>query len=344
MKRIILILILLVSGTMLSRAQTIYWFEDFDFGGEWMLDDNWHISDGKLYFYWYPMTPNFDLKATSPPIQLIDNAEKLIVKQYLEVFGSSNPPEMAEISLIANGEEHLLWSHGLDAGHWGSPGGTDIEFDITEFAGDMVQFAFRTYGAVTWQWSTWDVHEIKLVATYPYDLAAHNISGPTAISETETGNWSLEVRNLGTQPQESFTVSMISQKFGDLISTIQVDETILPQQSLYIDFEWTPDFAHNTLLYAQVNSEHDDFNGNDVSNNHFVRVGPSQDFSVLLWNNDNGINTVVCPDQGDLVRPTTAMIRVLNKAAIPFQLVNNLPDELLDYDLIIASLGCYCMS
>ncbi len=344
MKKIILILSLLVSGTMLSRAQTVYWFEDFSFGGEWILDDNWHISDGKLHFNWYPMTPNFDLEAVSPPIHLIDNAEKLIVKQYLEVFGSSNPPEVAEISLIVNGEDQLLWSHGLDAGHWGSPGGSDIEFDIAEFAGETVQFKFRTHGPVTWQWSAWDVHEIKLIASYPYDLAAYTVTGPSTISEMETGNWSVEVMNLGTQPQHSFAVSLISQKFGDLVGTIQVDETILPQQSLQLDFEWTPDFAHNTLLYAQVSSEQDDFNGNDISDEHFLRVGPSQDFSVLLWNNDNGINTVVCPDQGDLVRPTVAMMRVLNKAAIPFQLVNNLPGELLDYDLIIASLGCYCLS
>lgn len=344
MKKIIPLLALLAVMHLPLHSQTVYWTENFDFGGEWTLQDNWHISEGKLHFFWHPQVINFDLVATSPAIQLVDEAETLKVRQFLEIYGSSTPSEMAEIILVAAGEEHLLWSHALSAGSWGASYGSNLELDVSAFAGQTVYFKFRTHGPATYQWNKWEIFELQLLATFGHDLAAYNISGPKAIDAANGGTWTLEVRNLGTQSQSAFTVSMYSHKFGDLLGTVDVEETIHPQQSINVDFEWVPEFAHNTLLYAEVSSPVDEFSGNDISANHFVRVGPDFDFNVLLWNNDNGINTVICPDQGDLVRPTVVLGRALNNAGITYQLVNSLPANLSGYDIVIASLGCYCLS
>ncbi len=344
MKKTILFLAILVLFRIPGHSQTVYWTEDFSFGGQWTLDNNWFISDGKLHFYWYPQLPNFDLSAISPVVQLVDNAESFIVKQHLNAYGASSPPETAEIILIANGEEHLLWSYTLNQGSWGSPAGTNVEFDIAAFAGQAVQFKFRTHGPNTYQWNAWDIHEIKLVATFENDLAAQSISGPKTVGVDESATWAVEVKNLGSLPQDGFTVALHSARFHEVVDIIDYTETIAPQQSVVINFDWTPNQVHNTVLYASLINQNDDYVGNNSSRKHFVRVKPEFDVNVLVWNKDNGINTVVCPDQGDKVRPTVVMTRVLNNAGINYQLINSLPADLSPYNIVMASLGCYCLS
>jgi hypothetical protein len=344
MKRILLQLALLALVNMPLHPQTSYWTESFDFGGEWTLQDNWHISEGKLHFFWHPQVLNFNLTALSPAIQLVSETETLKVRQYLEIYGSSSPSEMAEILLVAEGEEHLLWSHALSAGSWGAHTGSMLDLDVGDFAGQTVHLKFRTHGPATYQWSKWELFDLQLEATFANDLAAYAISGPTTVDADSGGTWALEVRNLGSQSQSSFNVSMYSQKFGDLLGTVNVEEPIYPQQSVEVAFEWLPDFEHNTLIYAELSSPLDEFSGNDVSSSHFLRVGPAFDFNVLLWNNDNGINTVTCPEQEDFVRPTVLLGRALSNAGINYNLVNSLPLDLSAYDIIIASLGCYCLS
>ena len=344
MKKMLLFLAIFALCRMPGAAQTVYWAEDFSSNAGWTLQQNWSISGGKLQFYWSPTVTNFDLSAISPPVELHANIQELIVNQHLNAYSASNPPETAEIYVISGDTEYLLWSHTLNMGNWGNQSGSEIDFDISDLAGQTVQFKFRTFGLTTFNWNWWQVFDLKLTAMFDHDLAAQSLTGPNSVNANQTGTWSFEVKNFGSQPQSEFSVSMYSLKFGSLIGTINVTEPIQPQQTLSFDFDWTPSFAHNTALYAVVNFEGDEFPANNVSESHFVRVKPELEISVLVWDWDNGISTVVCPEQGDLIRPTMALTRALDKTGITYQLENILPQSLEGYDIVFASLGCYCLS
>jgi hypothetical protein len=325
-------------------SQTVYWTENFESNQGWSLDQNWSIVSGKLQFYWSPTISNFDLSAISPVIMLDENVQDLIVKQHLNVFGASNPPETSEIYLVTSESEHLLWSHHHNQGNWGSTSGSEIEFDVSGFAGQSVQFKFRTFGPSTYQWNWWDVFSLRLTAMFQNDLAVAGIDGPNILSAGFSSVFSVLVINPGTEPQSDFTVSMMCYKTGALIGTAEITDTIQPQQTIEVDFEWTPTQVLNTAFYAEVELDDDEFEGNNKSKSHFIRVKPDNIFSLLVWDNDNGINTITCPDQGDVVRPTVVLTRALTNAGIDYELVNALPGDLNEYNIIFVSLGAYCLS
>jgi hypothetical protein len=344
MKRTSLLLALLLMLNIALFSQTIYWTEEFNSNQGWTLDQNWSFSGGKIRFYWTPSITNFDLSATSPEIQLHENTVDLIVKQHLDAFNSSNPPETAEIYLISGITEVLLWDHTLNMGDWGLSTGSDIYFDISEFAGQTVRFKFRTFGPTTYNWNWWDVFSIQLTAMFQNDLAALSINGPKILDPDETGTWNVQVKNYGSQAQSGFSVSMFSLKFNDFIGTVDVLESIQPQQSLTVDFSWTPPIAHNTALYAVVDLFGDEFEDNNISKSHFVRIVPDIPFTVLVWDNDNGIQTITDPEVGDLIEPSLSLTRALDNTGINYQLVSSLPPFLNNYDIIFATMGCYCLS
>lgn len=344
MKKLLFFVAVMLLLKMSLWSQTIYWVEEFDANQGWTLDENWSFSGGKIRFYWTPEITNFDLSAVSPAIQLHENTADLIVNQHLDAFSSSNPPEAAEIYIIAGETELLLWDYTLNYGDWGLSTGSDIAFDISEFAGQTVQFKFRTYGPTTYQWNWWDVFSLKLTASFQNDLTASGITGPSIINPNETGTWSVQVKNLGSQPQSGFTITLFSIKNNDLIGTIDVIESIQPQQSLSVDFSWTPEIAHNTALYASVELLGDEFEENNISRSYFLRIKPDIEFSVLVWDNDNGIQTINDPEIGDEIEPSLSLTRALDNTGITYQLVSSLPPFLNNYDIIFATMGCYCLS
>lgn len=344
MKKVLLFLVLLALSNIPVSSQTVYWTESFDNTSGWSLQQNWTISEGKLEFSWYPSTPNFDFSALSPAIALQANVQELIVKQHLSIFGTSNPPEVAEIYLLTATSQHLLWSHTLNQGSWGVEFGSEIAFNVSAFAGQSIQLKFRTFGLYTWNWNWWQIFDLKLTALFENDLAALEITGPNLLTVNQTGTWNAEVKNLGSQPQQGFAVSFYSLRFGNLVGTVNVAQTLIPQQTATVTFNWTPAFVHNTMLYAVVNVPGDEFSGNNSSKNYFVRIKPEYNFSILVWDNDNGIASVICPDQGDLIRPTTSLLRTLDKAGLTYDVVNALPQSLNGYNIVFVSLGCYCLS
>jgi hypothetical protein len=344
MKKVILFLVLFALCKLQVHTQTIIWSDNFDLNEGWTLGQNWNIGAGKLQFNWSGTIVNFDLSAVSPAIDLDSNVQDLIITQSLDALGASNPPEAAEIYLLASGEEYLLWSHTLDAGSWGSPTGTEIDFDISDFAGQTVQFKFRTFGPSAYNWNWWWVFDMKITALFENDLAAISITGPNIVSTNMTDIWTVKVNNLGLQPQSDFTVSMLCHKTGDTIGSVEVTDTIQPQETMSIAFEWTPTNIMNTTFYGAVNLNSDEFTGNDASKSHFIRVKPDIAYSMLVWDNDNGIATITCPDQGDHVRPTVVLTRALDNAGIGYQLVNSLPASLNEYDVIFISHGNFCLS
>jgi hypothetical protein len=344
MRKTILFLALLLLCKMQVFGQTIYWTENFETNQGWTLDQNWSIVGGKLRFYWSPTISNFDLSAISPVIMLDENVQDLIVKQHLNVFGASNPPETSQIYLVTSESEHLLWSHQHNQGNWGSTSGSEIEFDVSSFAGQSVQFKFRTFGPSTYQWNWWDVFNLKLTAMFQNDLAITGINGPNILTPDLTSIFSVLLSNPGTEPLSGFTVSMYCCKTGNVIGTTEIADVIQPQETMEVDFEWTPTQAFNTAFYAEVELEGDEFEGNNKSRSHFIRVKPDFDFSLLVWDKDNGINTITCPEQGDVVRPSVVLTRALTNAGIDYELANALPNDLNEYNIIFVSLGGYCLS
>ena len=344
MKKTLYLLLLFMLFKLPLMAQTPYWAEEFDTGQGWALDNNWAIANGKMQFFWSPTITNFDLSAVSPIITLPENTQELIVTQYLDVFGYSSPSEVAQIIIISEGDESLLWDHELAWDNWGAPGGTELILDISDFSGQDIQFKFRTFGPTTYEWNWWDIFRLEVTVMLDTDLTVTNVEGPIVIDITETGQWDMNVKNLGSLPQSDFTLKLFSFKFGDLIGTIDITEAINPGETKAFTFDWTPSIAQNTALYGIVIKDGDEYEQNNMSGSHFVRVNPDIDFNILVWDNDNSIGTILDPENGDMIQPSTGLTRALDAAGLNYDYCTSLPDDLFEYEILYSTMGCYCMS
>jgi len=342
MKNLLLFSLLLFLFRIPVEAQTIYWTEDFNSSQGWYLQDNWTIAEGKLEFSWTPSVNNFDLSATSPYIILDDNIGEVIFSQFLDVF-SASPDEFAEISIITEGGPVILWDYPLTGGSWGSTSGQDLSFSINEYAGQTVKFKFRTYGLTTFNWNAWDVLEIKLTAYYDHDLCISSLSGPTVVQLAENNSWTVEVTNNGSLPESDYTIEILDHKSGNIIGSLTSTEPIAPQQTKFFDIDWTPYAAYNTAFYGIVTHDADEFDGNNSSASHFIRIDPGIPCNILLWDHDNGIQTIVDPEKGDHIKPATGLQRILQDAGYEFDYMTDLPDNLNDYDIVLSTMGCYCL-
>ncbi|MFU8843141.1 MAG: hypothetical protein ACNA7V_04970 [Bacteroidales bacterium] len=342
MIKLVLLAFLLLFMRIPLAAQTAYWYEDFSSAQGWTLDDNWTLLDGKIQFYWSPIISNFDLSATSPLITLDQNTTDLVIKQFLHVYFGTND-EFAEIILITGDEEVQLWQYPLANGNWGSPAGSDLVIPIAQYAGTDVRIKFRTHGLNTINWNQWDLFDVQIMALFAHDLAVTEISGPVSVSVFETGTWTTSVSNLGTQSMTDFTVSIFDYKTNSLIGSTVEEGIIQPGQTMSYSIDWSSGTVLNTSFYATVSAADDMFSGNNIHGSWFVRVKPDMDINVLVWNKDNGIPTIVCPENGDLVRPSIGLTRVLEAADIDYTMVTQLPANLTEYDIVLVTMGCYCV-
>ncbi|MCB0805921.1 MAG: hypothetical protein KDC05_09000 [Bacteroidales bacterium] len=342
MKKLLFIGLLLLIFKLPVFGQTTYWSEDFGSSQGWYLQDNWTVSDNQLIFSWTPSYNNFDLSATSPYIQLDDFVGEMMVSQYLDVFTNS-PDEFAEIYIITEGEEILLWEYSLQQGDWGDIGGEYITFSIEPYAGQTVKFKFRTYGVSTFNWNYWNIYDLSLTAYYDYDLSVSDFTGPTTVQLGETNTWTLSVRNNGTEVISDYNVEVLDHKTGQIIANVAGTEPILPQDNAYIDIDWMSNAAYNTAFYGIVECDQDDFEGNNSSESHFIRIDPGIPHNILVWNYDNGIQTVQDPDKGDMIRPSKGLQRILDNAGFNYETVNYLPDNLESYDIVFSTMGCFCV-
>ena len=342
MKKIFFICSLLFLAYFTAGAQTICWSEDFSSGQGWYLQDNWTIAGGKLEFSWIPSTNNFNLSATSPYITLDDNVGELIISQCLDIFANS-PDEFAEIALVTEGGEILLWDYPLSNGNWGNVSGEDIVFPVNDYAGQSVKVKFRTYGLTTFNWNSWDIFNIELTAYYDHDLSVSDLSGPTVVNLQEQNSWTIEVTNNGTIAESDYTIAILDHKTGDFVGTLEVTEPIEPQQTKFFEIDWTPYAAYNTVFYGIVSNEDDQFEGNNSSDSRFVRIDPGIPYNILLWDHDNGIQTILDPEKGDMIKPATGLKRIVQDAGYDFDYVTILPDNLDDYDIVLATMGCFCV-
>jgi hypothetical protein len=342
MVKLVLLCFLLLFMRIPLTGQTAYWHEDFSSVQGWTLDDNWTLLDGKIQFYWSPVISNFDLSLTSPQITLDQNTTNLVIKQYLDIWLGTND-EYAEVILITDNGEVLLWEYPLANGNWGSPAGSNLIIPIAQYAGTQVRVKFRTHGLNTINWNQWDLFDVKIMALFDYDLAVTDISGPVSVLVLESGTWTTAVTNLGTQSMTNFTVNIFDYKTNSLIGSAVEEGFIQPGQTNTYAIGWSSATVFNTSFYATVSAQDDMFSGNNTYGSWFVRIKPDIDINVLVWNNDNGIPTIVCPENGDLVRPSVGLTRVLQAADINFTMVTQLPPNLNGYDIVLATMGCYCV-
>ena len=342
-KKIYLLLFVLLFSIPIF-GQTPYWDEDFIEAQEWTIEGNWYIETGYMRFSWDPLTVNYDMSATSPIITLEDREYGLSIKQYLEPWMISATTEKAEISIISDGNEYNLWSYDLSDGVWGAVTGTEIEFDISAYAETDIQIKFRSYGPTTDAWFWWNVYSLSIITFLDNDLAVNNITGPINLEMSETGNWEVEIRNMGMLHRKDFTVKMFNIKTGELIDSVFEEDSLAYGQTKTYNFEWSADSALNTALYAVVENEGDEYDLNNISSSAFIRVKPERDLNILVWENDNGIPTIIDPENGDVVRPSVGVKRALSTAGFEYDTVYSLPDSISGYDVILGVMGCYCVS
>ncbi|NOX48563.1 MAG: hypothetical protein GXO89_16470 [Chlorobi bacterium] len=343
MRRFYYMLLFLFLIELPAFAQTVFWSEGFVSGQGWTVDGNWKIENDMMGFFWSPQLENFDCSSISPIIHLHESSTNLIVGQFLDVFATTSD-EMAEISVITQSGEDILWSYALSNGNWGSTSGDDLEIPIADYAGQDVQIKFRTYGASTFNWSGWYIFNVRLNADLDNDLAVTDIIGPKKLDIGETGTWDVKIKNFGFQPASNFSIKLFNYKTGELIASIDDTEEIDPLANKFYTFNWSSPAAYNTALYSVIVFEDDEFIGNNTSKSHFIRINPEIDFSVLVWDNDNDIPTVSDPEQGDEIQPSESLTRALELAGIQYTYSKSLPGNLTDFDMVFGTMGCYCLS
>lgn len=343
MIRLLLSSLIVLVSVLPGSGQTQYWAANFTSPAGWALEDNWSLGGGSLLFDWSPTIYNFDQSATSPVIELDNNVTNLIISQYLQVYNPSEE-ESAQLIISSEGEDTVIWEYNLSEGDWGINSGEDIMLPLETFAGQSIQVKFRTFGFTTFNWSMWQVFSVKIMAEYNCDLFLSDISGPKNIDLFQAGDWVVEVSNRGSEPVSGYTVNLIDSRSGNIVDNLLETGVIDPGQNKMYGFSWAPDAAYNTAIYGKVVAADDQFSGNDLSKGNFLRIEPEMEYSILVWDNDNGIQSIQDPEKGDMVRPLTGLTRAMDGAGLEYEVYTYLPDDLDNFDIVIATLGCYCLS
>lgn len=328
-----------------SFSQMVYWEESFDESPQgWALQENWTFLPGTLYMYYYPVVTDYDCTALSPEIMLPANAGELIVNQFLSVFEPNVTTEQSQISVVCNQEETVLWLYQNIDGSWGAPEGAGLHLPLYNFAGQTIQIKFRSWGPTTDAWWDWSIFSVMITSLFDNDLVASAVYGPTRIRVNETAWWEVMVTNVGLNPQSGYDVKLFSYKTGDQLGSIHISDNLNPGQTGMYEIPWTATEVQNTCLYGVVMTQYDDYLVNNSTPSHFLRIEPEETFSILFWDNDNGLETVENPESGSLEESHEGILKAMNYAGIQYDYNHSLPSDLLSYDLVICTMGCYCYS
>jgi len=326
-------------------AQTMIWDETFaDPPPDWTIDGNWAFDGGDLMFYYYPVVENFDFSAISPEIQIPNYPCELSLNQFIDPYLNGVTNETCEIWVISGDEEVLIFNYEIINGTWGDMGGSTFSQALDQFTGQVVQFRFRTWGASTNSLWNWTVYNVNITTTFDNELCALDVSGPSNILPGTNGTWQVSFKNNGQLPQSDFTVRLYSLKRGDQVGAVSFLGTVDPGESGAVDFQWTPEDVENTCLYGIIDAPADEFPANNRTKSFFIRVEPPVVYHVLVWDHDNGIETIYNAETGIKEQANTSIQKALSDAGIPYDLVQDLPPDLSWYNLIICTMGSYCLS
>lgn len=345
MKKLIYTLIFLFALQLAAFAQTAILDEDFlEPVSGWTMEGNWEQEEGYMLLYYYPIVENYDFSAYTPEFEVPVNGGDIIINMFVDVYMMNATDEKCEISVVSGDQESVIWEHSLADGPWGEIAGTDLIFDLNDHMGETVQLRFRSWGATTKALWGWFVFNVNFMTYFDHELCAMELSGPGNLDPNEQGSWQLNVLNLGLNPEENFTVNLFSHKESQVLGTGTWEGTLEPGETAGVDIEWSTDLVQNTVLYAEIASETDQYSYNNRSSGKFLRIEPELNYTVLLWDNDNGIETIINPESNTLEQPHQGLMKMLDAAGIEYDYVTSLPDNLEEYNIVINTMGCYCLS
>lgn len=339
--RLILLLLIIFSGIFsLASAQAVFWEETFDSDpGTWTLESNWVIQYGALELYWFPQIDNYDLSAISPVINLPGNVGDLVVTQWISTY--SIVDEVAEISVLYNGSEDIIWSYEMINGDWAEIGGDDLVLSLFPYAGLDIQLKFRSFGSSTWNFNNWTIYNLVILAMYDNDLAAVEIIGPPNAEQNVEDTWSVKVENKGLNTQVDYSVQLYKEggfEIGSIEGTIPLESTEI---AIY-DFNWTPTELGDTYIYGYVTLDNDEFLDNNTTPDFDVFIYPQGALQVLIWDYDNG-SYYLDPENLYYVGCEFGLEGALTSNEIEFTTVIELPPVLYNYDMVFVTLGLYCV-
>ncbi len=328
-----------------GQAQTIIWSENFaDPPANWTLEGNWAFDQGDLNFYYYPVYENYDFSAISPEIQIPNYPSQISFDQFIDPYLTGVTNETSEIWVISGDEEVKIFSYELLNGAWGVIGGQTLNQSLDQFAGQTIQFKFRSWGATTNSLWGWTIYNVRVLTTFDNELCAIETNGPANVLPGVGGSWYVLFENTGQLAQSNFSVRLFSYKTGEQIGEATYSGTVNAGEFGEVVFDWVPQDYQNTSLYGVVDAANDQFQANNRSKGHFVRVEPPIQSRVLLWDNDNNIPTILNDETGQLEQANVGIEKALTDAGINYILVNILPEDLSMFNLIICTMGSYCLS
>jgi len=345
MRRIFFLFILLLLLKLPIMAQTMVWEEGF--GGpptDWTIEGNWAFDNGSMLFYYYPVVENFDFSAISPEIQIPAFASELSVNQFIDPYLSGVTNETCEIWVVKGDEQTMIFSYEIINGTWGDMGGGLLTQSLNQFAGQSVQLRFRTWGASTNSLWNWTIFNASITTSFENDLCAIEVNGPSNVLPGVGGTWNALIENAGQLPQSDFLVRLFSYKTGEQVGEETFTGTINAGEFGEVNFEWVPQDYQNTSLYCVIDEVNDEFAANNRSKGFFVRIEPPVEHHVLLWDNDNDIATIYNDETGQKEQANVGIENALYLAGISYIKVNSLPDDLSDFNLVICTMGSYCLS
>lgn len=188
---LVLIAIIFLATPYLAFSQSYIWEEDFNPPMDgWILQDNWTMQNGTMYFNWNPTITNYSLSATSPEFYLPADAGDLLVTQYATYFSYQN--EAFEIAVLIGDQVNEVWTH-TGPGNWGSFGGSTLALPLTPYSNQSIRLRFRSYGNSTYNTDGWTIYHVAIEGPtgdlngYVYDQATENPLSGTVVEIIGTG-------------------------------------------------------------------------------------------------------------------------------------------------------------
>lgn len=343
-KKLTILLLLTLLLRLPVWSQTVVWDEPFSRPPQgWEFSGNWDVTDGAMAMFYYPIIVNYSFTALSPEVEIPVTGGDISFTTFVDIYSQYVTDEVCEISVVGTGFSDVLWSYQLSNGPFGSYLGELISFNLDNYSGQTVRFEFHSFGATSQALWGWFVYSLNMTTLFDHDLRVVEIAGPGHLDPNQTGTWTVQIENLGAQPENGFEVKLYSSKVPDELVTAYFDQTLLPGQSGVAQLQWFTDEVHNTSLDARVVSNTDQWAENDRSKPAFLRIEPEFNYTVLLWDNDNGIPNIQNPETGQEEDACTGIKNALGLAGIEYTLVNDLPTDLSFWDIVIVTMGCYCL-
>ncbi len=345
MRKIFFLIFLVIVLKLPVMSQTVIWEESFGSAPPgWSIEGNWAFDNGSMLFYYYPVVENFDFSAISPEIQIPAFPSELSLNQFIDPYLTGVTNETCEIWVISGDQQTMIFSYEIINGTWGDMGGGLFTQSLEPFAGQTVQLRFRTWGASTNSLWNWTIYNASITTNFENDLCAIEVNGPSNVLPGVGGSWYASIKNAGQLPQSDFLVRLFSYKTGEQVGEETYTGIINAGEFGEVNFEWVPQDYQNTSLYCVIDEVNDEFTANNRSKGFFVRIEPPVEHHVLLWDNDNDIATIYNDETGQKEQANVGIENALYLAGIPYIKVNSLPDDLSDFNLVICTMGSYCLS